>query len=262
VELRGRDAEGREFYSATRHYVWGDDVSPWEYLNDSELKLVPDKGKYRPGETARILVQTPVDAELLVTVERGRVLRHYRKTVTVENPVIELPLESGDAPGVYVSVSLVQNGGGRGADGKPLQKLGTCLVQVEAVEKQLQVQLQAPQQKLLPGEPCAVSGGNGMGQKAHRAGACVANHVLQSAALHLGDAVRNGCNDSRALQKAQRLCLLEKGVEHHNGQIVIGHNAVLQRSAGTDVRRGSSEHGQCLLTDGERFARTGIDSYG
>ncbi len=158
VELRGRDAEGREFYSATRHYVWGDDVSPWEYLNDSELKLVPDKGKYRPGEMARILVQTPVDAELLVTVERGRVLRHYRKTVTVENPVIELPLESGDAPGVYVSVSLVQNGGGRGADGKPLQKLGTCLVQVEAVEKQLQVQLQAPQQKLLPGEACAVSG--------------------------------------------------------------------------------------------------------
>ena len=158
VELRGRDAEGREFYSATRHYVWGDDVSPWEYMADTGLMLLPEKASYQPGETARVLVQTPVDAELLVTVERGKVLRHLRRQVTVANPVIEVPLEASDAPGVYVSVSLVQNAGARGADGKPLLKMGTCLVRVEAAEKKLQVQLQAPQQSLLPGEPCQVSG--------------------------------------------------------------------------------------------------------
>ena len=158
VELRGRDADGREFYSATRHYVWGDDVSPWEYLNDTGLRLLPEKALYQPGETARILVQTPVDAELLVTVERGKVLRHYRRKVTVANPVIEVPLVEDDAPGVYVSVSLVQNAGARGADGKPLLKMGACEVHVEAAARKLNVQLQAPQQSLLPGEPCRVSG--------------------------------------------------------------------------------------------------------
>ena len=158
VELRGRDAEGREFYSATRHYVWGDDVSPWEYMGDTGLTLLPERDSYQPGETARVLVQTPVDAELLVTVERGKVLRHLRRKVTVSNPVIEVPLETADAPGVYVSVSLVQNAGARGADGKPLLKMGTCLVRVEPAEKKLKVQLQAPQQSLLPGEPCQVSG--------------------------------------------------------------------------------------------------------
>lgn len=158
VELRGRDAEGREFYSATRHYVWGDDVSPWEYMNDTGLTLMAEKPSYKPGETARVLVQTPVDAELLVTVERDKVLRHYRRKVTVKNPVIEVPLEAGDAPGVYVSVSLVQNAGARGADGKPLLKMGTCLVRVEPVEKKLSVQLQAPQQAVLPGDSCRVSG--------------------------------------------------------------------------------------------------------
>ena len=158
VELRGRDAAGREFYSATRHYVWGDDVSPWEYLNDTNLRLLPDKPLYQPGENARILVQTPVDAELLVTVERGKVLRHYRRKVTVDNPVIEVPLVKEDAPGVYVSVSLVQNAGARGADGKPLLKMGACQVHVEDADKKLKVQLQAPQQALLPGENCQVSG--------------------------------------------------------------------------------------------------------
>ncbi len=158
VELSGRDAEGRKFYSATRHYVWGGDVSPWEYIGDTGLNLLPDKDSYQPGESACVLVQTPVDAELLVTVERGKVLRHLRRQVTVDNPVIEVPLEAADAPGVYVSVSLVQNAGARGADGKPLLKMGTCLVRVEAVEKKLKVQLQASQKSLLPGEPCQVSG--------------------------------------------------------------------------------------------------------
>ncbi|MBQ3240734.1 MAG: hypothetical protein IJB00_06060 [Akkermansia sp.] len=158
IELRGKDVGGREFYSATRHYVWGDDVSPWEYMNGSGLELLPDREMYRPGETAELLVQTPVDAELLVTVERGNVMRHFRQAVTVANPVIKVPLEAGDAPVVYVSVSLVQNGGNRTADGKPLLKLGTCRLLLDSPDKKLGVSLDVPQESLLPGDECRVSG--------------------------------------------------------------------------------------------------------
>ncbi|MDO5471335.1 MAG: alpha-2-macroglobulin family protein [Akkermansia sp.] len=158
VLVSGTDAQGRKFCSATRHYVWGDDVSPWEYLDDQELALVPDKPVYRPGETAQVLVQTPVDAELLVTLEREGVLRHFRRSVTVDNPVIEVPIEAGDAPIVYLSVSLVQSDERRGSDGKPQIKLATCPLNVEPVDKKLSIRLEAPQQALLPGEPCTVSG--------------------------------------------------------------------------------------------------------
>lgn len=158
VEVSGTDAEGRPFCSATRHYVWGDAVSPWEYMNDYGLRLRPDKARYKPGETAQILVETPVNAELLVTVERGRILRHYRRSVTVDKPIIEVPIEAGDAPVVYVSVSLVQNDARRGSNGKPLLLDGDCKLLVEAADKVLAVQLEAPQQALLPGEPCTVSG--------------------------------------------------------------------------------------------------------
>ena len=158
VLVSGTDARGRKFCSATRHYVWGDEVSPWEYLDHEELELVADKPSYRAGDTAHVLVQTPVDAELLVTVEREGVLRHYRRSVSVDKPVIDIPVEAGDAPVVYVNVSLVQSDARRGSDGKPVTKLGTCELHVEAPEKELTIQLTTPQQSLLPGEPCTVSG--------------------------------------------------------------------------------------------------------
>lgn len=158
VLVSGTDAHGRKFCSATRHYVWGDEVSPWEYLDHEELELVADKPSYRVGDTAQVLVQTPVDAELLVTVEREGVLRHYRRSVTVDKPVIDVPIEPGDAPVVYVNVSLVQSDARRGSDGKPITKLGSCMLHVEVPEKVLTVQLTTPQQSILPGVPCTVSG--------------------------------------------------------------------------------------------------------
>lgn len=158
IIVQGRDADNQPFHSATRHHVWGDEESPWAYLNGTTLTLLPDKPLYKPGETAKVLVQTPVDAEMLVTVERERVLRHMRCSVTVDKPVIEIPLEGADAPEVHVSVSLVQNAGGREADGKPLLKMGTCSLKVEAAEKRLRVQLNTPQQNILPTDDCTVSG--------------------------------------------------------------------------------------------------------
>ncbi len=158
ITISGKDPHGREFRSATRHYVWGDEDSPWEYLDYNSVALEPDKPLYTPGQTAKVLVQTPVDAELLVTVERDRVLRHYRCNITVDNPIIEIPIEEGDAPVVYLGVSLVQNDAKRSSDGKPQHLVGTCKLMVANTAKKLTIDLQAPEHSLLPGAPCTVSG--------------------------------------------------------------------------------------------------------
>ncbi len=145
IELKGRDAQGKPFAAALRHYVWGgSDISPWQYEPGEHLELTPDKESYRVGETARILVQTPVDAELLVTLERGGVRRVLRRTVTVDKPVIEIPLEPGDGPVSYVSAFLVQKEQGRAINGLPLLKFGTTELRVDVPEKRLSVQLQTP----------------------------------------------------------------------------------------------------------------------
>lgn len=158
IEATCTDTKGNTNTSAVRHYVWGDDVSPWYYEHGSEITMVPDKDMYNPGDTAHILVQTPIDAEVLVTVERGKVLRHYKRTVTVSHPVIEVPVEAGDAPVVYVSVSLIQSANDRKKDGEPMLKMGVCSLNVATPEKVLSVELTAPETHLLPTDTCEVSG--------------------------------------------------------------------------------------------------------
>lgn len=71
---------------------------------DSLLRLTPDKARYQPGDTARLLVLTPLSGPALLTVERGRV--RSRSIVDLKAPWTELPLPLAeeDAPNVFVSL--------------------------------------------------------------------------------------------------------------------------------------------------------------
>ncbi len=157
--IRGVDAEGKPFAAARRQYVWGgSDISPWSYENGGNLTLIADKDSYQPGETARILVQTPVDAELLVTMERGGVRRESRHSVTVDKPVIDIPLEAEDGPVIYVSAFLVQKDKGRVASGLPLVKTGTVSLKVDVPGKRLALALRVPETAPLAGQEWTVDG--------------------------------------------------------------------------------------------------------
>lgn len=158
ITIRGTDSQGRPFCSATRHYAYGDSVSPWERQNGESLALEPDKEIYQAGETAHILVQTPVDAELLVCVEREKVMRHFHRTVTISNPVIDIPLEAGDSPQAYVSVFLVQSANNRAGNGDPLIKLGSTPIRIFPADKKLDIRMEPSSDTFLPKENCTVRG--------------------------------------------------------------------------------------------------------
>lgn len=159
VTFSGRDAEGREFRTAVKYWVYGSDVSPWEYHDGLKVKIIPDKQLYKPGETARLLIQTPIEGEVMVTVEREKVLRSFARKLTLENPVVEVPLEDADAPNVYVSVFLV-----KGADlnsrkaRNPQLKLGYAALKVQPVRHTLNVQVSPPSGMVRPGSPSVISG--------------------------------------------------------------------------------------------------------
>lgn len=155
IYAEGQDEKGRPFSSEIRRYVWGGDISPWKYHHGHHLEVTPEKAVYQPGETARLLVQTPVDARLLVTVERGKLLRHFFRDITVKEPVIEVPLEEGDGPAVYVSVFLVQKDP---TEDSAITKGSTVLLRIDPADKRLNVALQAPEKAILTTTPCQVSG--------------------------------------------------------------------------------------------------------
>ncbi len=159
LDIDGTDAEGKRFRTAVTRYVWGGDEAPWSVESGTDMQLITSADVYKPGDTAKVLVLTPVDGEVLITMERGGVLRHFRRTVTVAKPVVEIPVAEEDAPVVYVSAFLVQTGEkNRRADGMPLQKLGTAQLHVLPVHNILQVALDAPQSTLRPGQECTVGG--------------------------------------------------------------------------------------------------------
>lgn len=159
ITLTGEDQNGHAFATARGIHVYGTKEYPWAVEDGMKIKLVPEKKQYHSGETARILVMTPIEGSALITVERAGVHREFRQELKASSPVIEVPLTDLDAPNVYISVIIM-----RGADASPLKhkepalKLGYCSLNVADKKNHLTVELEMEGSKHRPDEPTTISG--------------------------------------------------------------------------------------------------------
>ena len=165
IELRGSDPEGRPFATAVSIHVYGGDEYPWAYEDGVRIKLVPEKKLHQPGDTARVLVLSPIEGTALVTVEREKVLRSFMVELKADQPVIEIPLSDDDAPNAFVSVLVIKGARDSARQFKePQLRLGYCELMVENVRDKLAVTVAAaslPQAGIptaLPGENVEISG--------------------------------------------------------------------------------------------------------
>ena len=144
LTLKGKDAAGHSFATTTTYYVYGSDEYPWAYEEGMKIKLVPEKKVYKPGETARVLVLSPIEGSALVTVERESVLRSFTVPLKTDKPVIEIPLTDDDAPNAYVSVLVIKGAQDSARKFKePQLRLGYCELSVENRRDRLAVSLTA-----------------------------------------------------------------------------------------------------------------------
>ena len=68
-----------------------------------------DKPRYKPGDTARIMIQSPWEqATALVTTEREGIRSHRQFALTSTQQSITVPMTEADIPNVFVSVLLVK----------------------------------------------------------------------------------------------------------------------------------------------------------
>lgn len=107
VELivQARDAAGRTAQAATTIWVTRQGELWFAQDNDDRIDVLPEKKRYEPGETARLQVRMPFrEATALVAVEREGVIETRLMTLRGDDPTIELKIEKGWAPNVYVSV--------------------------------------------------------------------------------------------------------------------------------------------------------------
>ncbi|MEO8286656.1 MAG: Ig-like domain-containing protein [Chloroflexota bacterium] len=126
----------------------GSGYVPWRYKNEQQVQLVADKEKYSIGDTARILVTSPfTQATGLLTIERGHVKRYRIVNIEGGSPTIEVPLEAGDLPNVYIGFTLLgpeQAPSGAPADWskRTVMRQGYVNLSVDASGKELQVSIE------------------------------------------------------------------------------------------------------------------------
>lgn len=157
--LTGNDQDDNPTTTASSFYVYGSDAYPWATEDGIRIKIIPEQKSYLPGDTARLLVMTPIEGSALVTVERKGVITSYRRELTINKPVIEIPVEKGFAPNAYISVMVIR--GSQQSPHKfkrPALKLGYCQIKVDDISKKLSVQIEAPTNSSRPGDTVTIKG--------------------------------------------------------------------------------------------------------
>jgi uncharacterized protein YfaS (alpha-2-macroglobulin family) len=161
LEARGRGTDGRFAVTRTSFYVLGEGYTAWQRFDHNRIDLVPERQTYKPGDTARIMIQSPWEkATALVTTEREGIRSHRQFALTSTQESISVPIADGDIPNLFVSVLLVKGrtasasatpGEGDASDpGKPSFRLGYVELKVEDRSKRLSVAVTANKQEYRP----------------------------------------------------------------------------------------------------------------
>ncbi len=174
LEAKGIAADGRSAVTRTSFYVLGDGYTAWARFDHNRIELVPERKTYKPGETARIMIQSPWErATALVTTEREGIQTYRSFMLTSTQQSISVPIAEGDIPNVFVSVLLIRGravtppanaasgavastrdaapGDDDASDpGKPAFRLGYVELRVEDLTKRLTVSVAANKEEYRP----------------------------------------------------------------------------------------------------------------
>ena len=163
VTAAGQDGRKNAVTTATDVYVTGKDYVPWQRRDDDALDLVADRDRYKPGDTARILVKSPYEkAKALVTVERETILTSRVVEIQGSASEIAIPVTADLIPNAFVSVILVQGRTKASSDattediGKPSFKAGYASLSVDPSARRLTVEVTPDKKGYKPRETVTV----------------------------------------------------------------------------------------------------------
>jgi uncharacterized protein YfaS (alpha-2-macroglobulin family) len=165
--------QGRFASTGDSFYVIGNGYTAWQRFDNNRIELVPERSIYKPGDTARLMIQSPWEqATAILTTEREGIRSHREFALTSTNQSIDVPIAEADIPNVFVSVLLIKGrskapetttGGNvqlseaearEGADpsdpGKPAFRLGYVQLKVEDASKHLKVAVAANKEEYRP----------------------------------------------------------------------------------------------------------------
>lgn len=159
ITLTARDASNRPVLTRTRFTVIGAEEPSWSWHDVIRIDMIPDRSSYTVGDTAKVLLRTPVFGTGVLTTERGGVRTTRSLEITDYETVVEIPIEEGDAPNIFASAFLVRGSGESphihaSAD----YRLGYCELEVDDPATHLDIAIDTGEPDYYqPGEEVTVS---------------------------------------------------------------------------------------------------------
>lgn len=140
------DAAGRRNRTELTRWVSGGGYRPvGDGVTRRELRLIPDRDSYQPGDRARILVQAPFfPAAGMLTLGRDGLAGAERFSLDGPTHTLEVAVTERFIPNVHLQVDLLG-----AADGRPAYATGRLNLPVPPASRTLQVEV-APRAASLP----------------------------------------------------------------------------------------------------------------
>ena len=159
VTTTARDEQNRPVITRIKFTVIGAEEPSWSWHDVIRIDLIPDKSTYQIGDTAKLLVRSPVFGNALLTTERGGVRSSSSLVIDQYETVLEIPIEEGDAPNLFASVMII-----RGSDDSPHihrsadYRLGYCQLDVDDPSSKLSISIDSGDAEYYqPGEQVEVT---------------------------------------------------------------------------------------------------------
>ncbi len=106
IRLQTKDLKGRDVITNLPFYSTGGDWIRWGREDTQDINLEADKPVYKPGETAKLIIKSPLpEGEYLITIEREGIFDERIVHLEGGAQVIGIPIEEDYVPVVYVAVS-------------------------------------------------------------------------------------------------------------------------------------------------------------
>ncbi|MBR5646448.1 MAG: alpha-2-macroglobulin [Treponema sp.] len=106
LTVTGSDINDNYVITTYEFYVTGGRSFWWDSYNSASIKLTPEQSEYNPGDTAEILLESPLpEGDYLITVEREGIFTEEIQHFDSPANVIKVPVANNYVPVVYVSVS-------------------------------------------------------------------------------------------------------------------------------------------------------------
>lgn len=165
LTITGKDIKGHTVKTNYEFYVTGGNSFWYDRYNSQSISLTPDQNQYNPGDTARILLESPLPkGDYLITVEREGIFTEEVKHFDSSANVIEVPISGNYVPVVYVSVSSYSERNGEPEHkygepdlDKPKGYYGVTPVFVNPYVRAFSVSMEADKTVYKPGEEVTVT---------------------------------------------------------------------------------------------------------